>query len=119
MAEAHEIREKHWAAKKWAGMIACVVREVFSTVEEDEDEASDQHFASNPRRLNTQKRIRWLCERTMVTQQSSCKVDKLHAKVDGMERKVDGIERKVDELRDDMARNTHAILTRLHEVATH
>ena len=48
----------HWSKKEWDELIGSVMSQVFATAEVDDS-------TTHPLRLNSQGRMRWLCDRTM------------------------------------------------------
>jgi hypothetical protein len=91
-ADANALRRKHWPDKDWADLIGAVVGEVFSTAEVDDGTA-------NPLRLNSEGRMRWLCERTLQSARNDAAIVE---KVALMESQHAQSSAKLDEMKADV-----------------
>jgi outer membrane murein-binding lipoprotein Lpp len=116
-ADADALRRKHWPDKDWADLISAVVGEVFSTAEVDDGTA-------NPLRLNSEGRMRWLCERTLQSARNDAAIvekvalmESQHAqssaKLDEMKTDVDDLKADVDEKLEKMNEQLERIATML------
>jgi hypothetical protein len=89
--QASEVRRKHWPNQQWSDLISSVVDEVFGTMDADEG-------STNPLRLNSANRTRWLCEQTM---RSNKRIDDIIEQQKAMMQKMDeqqDLKAKVDEM---------------------
>jgi hypothetical protein len=105
----------------WADLIGAVVGEVFSTAEVDDGTA-------NPLRLNSEGRMRWLCERTLQSARNDAAIvekvalmESQHvqssAKLDEMKTDVDEMKADVDEKLEKMNEQLERIATMLAPLA--
>jgi hypothetical protein len=98
-----EVLRAHWSAEEWAELIGGAMSQIFATAEVDDS-------TTNPLRLNSQGRMRWLCDRTM----------QLNGKVDTMDRalngKVDTMERELTELKKTMNTKLDAVTELLKQM---
>ena len=88
LEQASTIRHKHWPDEQWSDLISSVVAEVFGTAEMDEG-------TTNPLRLNSSNRTRWLCEHTM---RSNKRIDEIDTRMGVIEAKVDQISLQQNEM---------------------
>ena len=112
LEETSVIRRKHWPDEQWSDIISSVVDEVFGTAEMDEG-------TTNPLRLNSSNRTRWLCEHTM---RSDKRIDEIDTKVGVIEAKVDQIALQQNEiqaeLKADIKEQMDTLMQNLHELLT-
>ena len=89
--DCRSLRQKHWLDdEKWAELIRSVVSEVFSTAEVEDGTV-------NPLRLNSEGRMRWLCERSLQSTRGEAETKAEVAKIDGvMKEKVAQLEDRMD-----------------------
>jgi hypothetical protein len=101
-ADADALRRKHWPDKDWADLISAVVGEVFSTAEVDDGTA-------NPLRLNSDGRMRWLCERTLQSGRNDGELKQTVAQQeDKMEKRLECTEERTKEMMEERLERTDA-----------